>query len=108
LSGTTLIRPILAKSPLDWMTSTVPSQLLPTNITFLQRLGADRAAQGVPSAGCSAGVQAGRSRALEIAINRGRAAGIPDDVLLEVLLELDRYGAMERHVIAATAPPSGS
>lgn len=33
LSGMTLIRPILAKSPEDLMTSEVPSQLLPTNIT---------------------------------------------------------------------------
>jgi PucR C-terminal helix-turn-helix domain len=64
------------------------------------RLGADRAAQGIPISGLLSGVQAGRTRALEIAIARGRAADIPDDVLLEVLLELDRYtGALERHVI---------
>jgi PucR-like helix-turn-helix protein len=64
------------------------------------RLGADRAGQGVPIGGLLAGVQAGRTRAMEIAIGRGRAAGIPDDVLLEVLLDLDRYtGALERHVI---------
>jgi hypothetical protein len=64
------------------------------------RLGADRAAQGIPISGLLSGVQAGRTRALEIAIERGRAADIPDDVLLEVLLELDRYtGALERHVI---------
>jgi hypothetical protein len=63
-------------------------------------LGADRAAQGIPLSGLLSGVQAGRTRALEIAIERGRAADIPDDVLLEVLLELDRYtGALERHVI---------
>jgi hypothetical protein len=64
------------------------------------RLGAERAAQGVPIGGLLAGVQAGRTRAMEIAIGRGRAAGIPDDVLLEVLLDLDRYtGTLERHVI---------
>ena len=64
-------------------------------------LGADRAAQGIPLSGLLSGVQAGRTRALEIAIERGRAADIPDDVLLEVLLELDRYtGALERHVIS--------
>jgi hypothetical protein len=63
-------------------------------------LGADRAAQGIPLSGLLSGVQAGRTRALEIAIERGRAADIPDDVLLEVLLELDRYtAALERHVI---------
>jgi hypothetical protein len=64
------------------------------------RLGTERAAQCVPIGGLLTAVQAGRTRAMEIAIGRGRAAGIPDDVLLEVLLELDRYtGALERHVI---------
>jgi hypothetical protein len=64
------------------------------------RLGAERAAQGIPIGGLLSGVQAGRTRAMEIAIGRGRAAGIPDDVLLEVLLEVDRYtGVLERHVI---------
>jgi hypothetical protein len=64
------------------------------------RLGADRAAQGVPIGGLLAGVQAGRTRAMEIAIGRGRDAGIADEVLLEVLLELERYtGLLERHVI---------
>jgi hypothetical protein len=65
------------------------------------RLGADRAAQGVPIGGLLCGVQAGRTRALEIAIARGKAAGIADDVLLDVLLDLDRYtAALERHVIS--------
>jgi hypothetical protein len=64
------------------------------------RLGAQRAAQGIPIGGLLGGVQAGRTRAMEIAIGRGRAAGIPDDVLLEVLLEVDRYtSVLERHVI---------
>jgi hypothetical protein len=37
---------------------------------------------------------------MEIAIARGRGAGVPDEVLLEVMLDLDRYvGALERHVI---------
>jgi PucR C-terminal helix-turn-helix domain len=64
------------------------------------RLGADRAAQGIPLSALLGGVQAGRSRALEIAISRGRTAGIADEVLLQVLLDLERYtGALERHVI---------
>jgi hypothetical protein len=64
------------------------------------RLGADRAAQGIGIGGLISGVQAGRTRAMEIAIARGRAAGVPDEVLLEVMLDLDRYvGALERHVI---------
>ena len=65
------------------------------------RLGADRAAQGISIGGLLCAIQAGRNRALETAVQRARAAAIPDGVLLEVLLELDRYlGIMERHVIA--------
>jgi hypothetical protein len=64
------------------------------------RFGAERAALGVPVAGLLSGVHAGRSRILEIAITRGRAAGIPYDVLLQALLKLDRFGtALEHHVI---------
>src|SRR3954454_21825610 len=64
------------------------------------RFGAERAALGVPVAGLLSGVHAGRSRLLEIAITRGRAAGLPYDVLLQALLRLDRYGtALERHVV---------
>ncbi|MEV0135641.1 helix-turn-helix domain-containing protein [Dactylosporangium sp. NPDC050688] len=65
------------------------------------RLGADRAAQGVPLSALLSAVQAGRTRTFEIAVGRGRAAGIRDQVLLEAALEFDRYaGALERHVIA--------
>jgi hypothetical protein len=41
------------------------------------RLGADRAAQGIPIGGLLNGVQAGRTRALEIAIGRGRSPEYP-------------------------------
>jgi len=65
------------------------------------RLGADRAAQGIPISGLLSAIQAGQTRVLEIAIDRGRAAGIADDVLVEVLLDLGRYtGELERHVIS--------
>ncbi|MFC6094504.1 helix-turn-helix domain-containing protein [Saccharothrix lopnurensis] len=65
-----------------------------------EALGADRAAQGVPITGLLRGVQAGRTRAVRIAIDRSRAAGVPDDVILEAILDLDRYtGALERHVV---------
>jgi hypothetical protein len=64
------------------------------------RFGAERAALGVGVAGLLAGVHAGRSRLLEIAITRGREAGIGYDALLQALLRLDRYGtALERHVM---------
>ncbi|WP_320068662.1 helix-turn-helix domain-containing protein [Micromonospora sp. RTGN7] len=65
-----------------------------------RRLGADRAAQGVSVAGLLQGVQAGRQRMVEIALDRGRAAGIPDTALLEALLELGRYAsALERALV---------
>ncbi|WP_433607198.1 PucR family transcriptional regulator [Dactylosporangium sp. CA-139114] len=64
------------------------------------RLGADRAAQGVPCAGLLCAVRAARTRVLEVAVARGRAAGIPDEVLLSAALDFDRYvGALEGHVV---------
>lgn len=70
------------------------------DFTSALRFGAERAALGVPVAGLLSGVHAGRSRILEIAITRGRAAGIPYDVLLQALLKLDKFGtALEHHVI---------
>ncbi|MGM1063702.1 helix-turn-helix domain-containing protein [Saccharothrix sp. Mg75] len=71
------------------------------DFTAAEALGSDRAAQGVPIAGLLRGVQAGRTRATAIAISRCREAGVPDDVILEAILDLDRYtGALERHVIS--------
>ncbi|MGB2570785.1 helix-turn-helix domain-containing protein [Micromonospora citrea] len=65
-----------------------------------RRLGADRAAQGVTVAGLLQGVQAGRNRAVELVVRHGRAAGIPDDVLVEGLLTIGRYAAaLERAVV---------
>ncbi|GIE87996.1 helix-turn-helix domain-containing protein [Actinoplanes regularis] len=65
-----------------------------------RRFGAEGAALGVPVGALLSAVHGGRSRILEIAITRGRAAGLPDDVLLQGLLRLDRYGnALERHVL---------
>ncbi|XVU22476.1 helix-turn-helix domain-containing protein [Actinoplanes sp. CA-054009] len=72
----------------------------PVDFSAACRFGAELAALGVPVAGLIAGVHAGRSRLLEIAVERGRAAGIPDDALLRGLLKLETYGrALERHVI---------
>ncbi|MEV6599656.1 helix-turn-helix domain-containing protein [Actinoplanes sp. NPDC051346] len=66
------------------------------------RFGAGRAALGVPVAALLSGVHAGRGRILEIAIERGRAAGIPAEVMMQALLRLDRYGILlERHVVEA-------
>ncbi|OKI23229.1 hypothetical protein A6A25_35215 [Saccharothrix sp. CB00851] len=88
--------------------------LLATGLDFFERsdepdeqdfraaetLGADRAAQGISIDGLLRGVQAARTRAMKIAIARSRAVGVPDEVLLEGMVDLDRYtGALERHVI---------
>ncbi|MEE4546531.1 helix-turn-helix domain-containing protein [Streptomyces sp. V4-01] len=78
-----------------------PGSEPPAEDPVAARLGADRAEQGVPLTALLHGVQAGRVRALRIAVDRGRAAGVPDAVLLDALLHFDRHaGAMERHVIA--------
>lgn len=65
------------------------------------RLGTDRAAQGIPLTELLKGVHAGRSRVIAIAVERSRAIGVPSDVLLDVLLDFERYaGALERHVVS--------
>ncbi|MEU6371713.1 helix-turn-helix domain-containing protein [Streptomyces sp. NPDC046909] len=75
-------------------------------------LGADRAVQGVPMTAVVRGVQAALTRVVEITVDRCRSAGVPDAVLLGVVLRLKEYGdAVERHVIngyraAEQEPPS--
>jgi hypothetical protein len=77
-----------------------PGEPADGDFTDAGRFGAEGAALGVPMAALLSGVHAGRSRILEIAITRGRAAGLPDDLLLQGLLRLDRYGkTLERHVL---------
>lgn len=63
-------------------------------------LGADRAVQGVAMTAVLRGVQAALTRAVEITVDRCRTAGVPDAVLLSVVLRLKEYGdAVERHVV---------
>ncbi|MFC4501660.1 MULTISPECIES: helix-turn-helix domain-containing protein [Streptomyces] len=63
-------------------------------------LGADRAVQGVAMTAVLRGVQAALARAAELAVDRCRSAGVPDRVLLSVVLRLQEYGnAVERHVV---------
>lgn len=63
-------------------------------------LGADRAVQGIAVTAVLQGVQAGLTRAVEIAVDRCRDAGVPDAVLLSVVLRMKEYGdAVERHVV---------
>lgn len=68
--------------------------------TTAEALGADRAAQGVPLTALLRGVQAGRTHAARVAVERARAAGVPDDLILETVLDADRYtGALEHHIV---------
>ncbi|MEV7871597.1 helix-turn-helix domain-containing protein [Streptomyces sp. NPDC088124] len=63
-------------------------------------LGADRAGQAVPVTAVLRGVQAALTRAVEITVDRGRAAGITDGLLIPAVLRLKEYGdAVERHVV---------
>jgi len=65
------------------------------------QLGADRAAQGIGLTELLRGVHAGRSRTIAITMERSRAAGVSADLLLDVMLDFERYvGALERHVVS--------
>lgn len=66
-----------------------------------EALGADRAMQGIPIEALLRGVHAGRTRAVDIAVAYGRAAGVPTEAMLDALVRFNRYaGALERHVIS--------
>ncbi|KDN22277.1 helix-turn-helix domain-containing protein [Amycolatopsis rifamycinica] len=68
--------------------------------TTAEALGADRAAQGVPLTDLLRGVQAGKTLAARFAVERARAAGLSDDLILETVLDAERYtGALERHIV---------
>ncbi|MGW5720994.1 helix-turn-helix domain-containing protein [Amycolatopsis sp. NPDC003865] len=68
--------------------------------TTAEALGADRAAQGVPLTELLRGVQAGRTHAARVAVERARAAGVPDEIILETVLDAERYtGALEHHIV---------
>jgi hypothetical protein len=59
------------------------------DLAAARRLGADRARQGVPVAALLDGFQAGRSQVIRLVIERGRAAGLPADDLLEGMTRID-------------------
>ncbi|XRQ14687.1 helix-turn-helix domain-containing protein [Actinomadura welshii] len=54
-----------------------------------ERLGSDRARQGVPVAAFLDGFQAGRAHLVRTLIAAGRAAGVPDAVLLDGVTRID-------------------
>ncbi|GAA0956094.1 helix-turn-helix domain-containing protein [Kribbella koreensis] len=65
------------------------------------QLGADRAAQGIGLTELLRGVHAGRSRAIALTMERSRASGVPAGLLVDVMLDFERYaGELERHVVS--------
>jgi hypothetical protein len=73
LSGTTLIRPSFPYVPLGWMTSTVPSQLLPTNSTG--RRTAAAAGPTATAAGANPAAMAAAAAAILMASGRRLRGG---------------------------------
>jgi hypothetical protein len=67
-----------------------------------ERLGADRARQGVPVAALLDGFQAGRSLVVRTIIERGRLEGLPADELLEGVTRIDAVAtALEHRMVHA-------
>ncbi|HEU5160167.1 MAG TPA: helix-turn-helix domain-containing protein [Streptosporangiaceae bacterium] len=67
-----------------------------------ERLGADRARQGVPVAALLDGFQAGRSLVVRMIIERGRRQGLPADELLEGVTRIDAVAtALEHRMVHA-------
>lgn len=72
------------------------------DLTVAERLGADRARQGVPVAALLDGFQAGRSHLVQAMIKRGRAAGLTADDLLEAVTKIDAIStALEHRMVHA-------
>lgn len=67
-----------------------------------ERLGADRARQGVPVAALLDGFQAGRSLLVRTVIERGRASNVPADDLLDGVTRIDAVAtALEHRMVHA-------
>jgi hypothetical protein len=62
-----------------------------------ERLGADRARQGVPVAALLDGFQAGRAHIVRVLVEEGRALGLPADDLLDVVTRLDEITTALSH-----------
>jgi hypothetical protein len=72
------------------------------DLAAAERLGADRARQGVPVAALLDGFQAGRSQSIRLVIERGRAQGLPADDLLEGMTRIDAINtALEHRMVHA-------
>ncbi|RAY11138.1 PucR family transcriptional regulator [Actinomadura craniellae] len=62
-----------------------------------ERLGADRARQGVPVTALLDGFQAGRSHIVQALVAEGRARGVPADLLLDGVTRLDAISTALSH-----------
>jgi PucR C-terminal helix-turn-helix domain len=72
------------------------------DLSAAERLGADRARQGVPVAALLDGFQAGRTQIVRLLIERGRAAGLSGDDLLEGVTRIDAIAtALEHRMVHA-------
>ena len=73
-----------------------------TDLRAAERLGADRARQGVPVAALLDGFQAGRALIVRTVVERGRASGVPADDLLEGMIRIDAVAtALEHRMVHA-------
>lgn len=81
---------------------TAGGELAEADLRAAGRLGADRARQGVPVAALLDGFQAGRALIVRTVVERGRAAGLPADDLLEGVIRIDAVAtALEHRMVHA-------
>ncbi len=77
-------------------------ELTEADLRAAERLGGDRARQGVPVAALLDGFQAGRALIVRTVVERGRAAGLPADDLLEGVIRIDAVAtALEHRMVHA-------
>lgn len=81
---------------------TAGGEITDADLRAAERLGADRARQGVPVAALLDGFQAGRALILRTVVERGRAAGLSADDLLEGVIRIDAVAtALEHRMVHA-------
>jgi hypothetical protein len=80
----------------------VTGEIREEDLRAAERLGEDRALQGIPVAALLDGFQAGRSRIVRLVVDEGRVLGVPPDDLLEGITRLDAIAtALEHRMVHA-------
>jgi hypothetical protein len=80
----------------------VTGEIRDEDLWAAERLGEDRALQGIPVAALLDGFQAGRSRIVRLVVDEGRVRGVPPDDLLEGITRLDAIAtALEHRMVHA-------